>query len=404
MKLRCSRVAVLLAFACLLAGSGVVLADHGGDDFKFTGTVQSLPNTPGFIGDWMVGGKTVHVTAATRIEQEDGRVAVGAVVEVEGTPRADGSVDAAEIKVEEAPEVEPEVEFTGTIQSLPNTPGFIGDWVVSGRTVHVTAATRIEREEGTVAVGATVEVQGTRRADGSVDATEIKVEEAEKAEVNFKGTIMSLPNTPGFIGDWLVGGKTVHVSAATRIQQEDGPVAVGALVSVEGVQRADGSIDATKIEVLSNPAGGDGRNELEGVIQSLPNTAGFIGDWMVSGRTVHVTASTVIDQEHGPVAVGAQVEVKGTLNADGSLTASRIEVKAAQQDDASTRLKGAIQSLPSSPDMTGQWVVNSTMVHVTSATRLDSEHGGFFVGRRVKVKGSQRADGSIDARRIKSLD
>ena len=338
MKFRILSIAALAVLVCSLAGLSVVSAnhdgdDHGGGEFEFTGTVQSLPNTPGFIGDWMVGGKIVHVTSATRIEQED------------------------------------------------------------------------DHEGGHVAVGATVQVEGTLRADGSVDATEIEVKEAEEAEVTFKGTIMSLPGTTGFIGDWMVGGKTVHVSSATRISQEDGPVVVGALVSVEGAQRADGSIDATRIEVLSNPGGDDGRNELEGVIQSLPNTTGFIGDWVVSGRTVHVTSATIIETEHGAVAVGAQVEVKGTLRGDGSIDAAKIEVKANEQDDHSVaRLKGSIQSLPHSSDMSGDWVVSTTTVHVTSATRLQNEHGVFTVGGRVKVKGMQRADGSIDARMIKSRD
>ena len=51
-------------------------------------------------------------------------------------------------------------------------------------------------------------------------------------------------------------------------------------------------------------------DKLEGVIASLPGTAGFVGDWVVSGTTVHVTADTEIEQEHGPIAVGATVEVE----------------------------------------------------------------------------------------------
>src|SRR5215218_4844896 len=33
-----------------------------------------------------------------------------------------------------------EFEFAGTISSLPPTAGFVGDWVVAGRTVHVTSS------------------------------------------------------------------------------------------------------------------------------------------------------------------------------------------------------------------------------------------------------------------------
>ena len=62
---------------------------------------------------------------------------------------------------------------------------------------------------------------------------------------------------------------------------------------------------------------GDDEDELEGVIQSLPGTADFVGNWVVSGTTVHVTSDTEIDQEHGAVAVGATVQVKGTAETDG---------------------------------------------------------------------------------------
>jgi hypothetical protein len=129
----------------------------------------------------MVSGKIVHVTAATRIEAEHGSPAVGAFVEVEGTTRSDGSIDAAKIEVKKAPNAgEPAPkEFHGAVESLPATPGFVGDAVVSGRTVHITMTTRIEQEDGALAVGAMVEVKGTTLADGSIDATRIEVEFGE---------------------------------------------------------------------------------------------------------------------------------------------------------------------------------------------------------------------------------
>jgi len=217
-------------------------------------------------------------------------------------------------------------KFYGTIESLPAT-GLIGDWVVSGQTVHVTAATRIEQEHGPAVVGAYVEVKGWLQADSSVNATKIEVKQGTGGSyTKFYGTVESLPNTPGWIGDWRVSGRTVHVTAATRIEQKKGPVAVGAYVEVEGTQQADGSVNATKIEVKQSPGGG-GYVKFYGTVESLPNTPGWIGDWVVSGRTVHVTAATRIEQKKGPVRVGAYVEVKGLQQADGSVNASKIEVK-----------------------------------------------------------------------------
>lgn len=98
MKTPWVKLILLLALLISLLPAGVVFADDDGN-YKFYGTIESLPNTPGWIGDWVVSGRTVHVTSATRIEQKKGPVAVGAYVEVKGTQQADGSVNATKIEV-----------------------------------------------------------------------------------------------------------------------------------------------------------------------------------------------------------------------------------------------------------------------------------------------------------------
>ncbi|MFP5263836.1 MAG: DUF5666 domain-containing protein [Blastocatellia bacterium] len=310
---------------------------------------------------------------------------------------------------------ENEIKFTGFIESLPSS-GLSGDWVVGGTTVHVGSSTRVEQEDGRAAVGAVVKVEGRRRSDGSVDASEIEVkkngngggnggdDDDGRGEAEFKGTLESFPQ--GFVGDWRIGGRVVHVTSATRIETEDGPVAVGAFVEVKGTVRADGSIDAAKIEIESNVAGGDGRDELKGAIESLPNSTNFVGEWRVSGRTVRVTSATVIDQEHGAVAVGAFVEVKGTMRADGSVDATKIEVKTSVDDreGENVNFKGTVESLPGGPDLMGDWTISGRRVHVLSSTRLKTQHGAFRVGTRVKVKGVQLAGGAVVATRIQVKD
>jgi uncharacterized protein DUF5666 len=72
-------------------------------------------------------------------------------------------------------------------------------------------------------------------------------------EFRFTGKIQALPQKGGLTGDWKVGGRTVHVSTATQIDQTDGVAAQGARVYVEGWKLKDGSINATSVDVL--PAG-----------------------------------------------------------------------------------------------------------------------------------------------------
>jgi hypothetical protein len=305
--------------------------DDDREEFEFSGVIQSLPPS-GLIGDWVVGGRTVHVTSSTRIEMEDGLIAVGAFVEVEGRLLVDGSVDAREIETEEQEEDDDddddEFEFRGVIQSLPPS-GLIGDWVVGGRTVHVTSSTRIEMEDGLIAVGALVEVKGRLLVDGSVDARKIETEEQDDDdddddEFKFRGVIQSLPPS-GLIGDWVVGGRTVHVTSSTRIKMEHGVIALGALVEVKGRLLEDGTVDARKIEVEAGTGGG-GKSKFQGFIDQLPS-GGLVGDWVVSGQTVHVSSNTRIKAKKATITVGALVSVKGARLADGSTSATKIKLK-----------------------------------------------------------------------------
>ncbi|MEW6130841.1 MAG: DUF5666 domain-containing protein [Acidobacteriota bacterium] len=390
------------------------------EDVKFTGIVQALPSG-GFIGDWRVADKVVHASSSTIINHEDGVITVGATVKVEGFPRSDGSIDATEIELRQAsPNPSPgDISFKGTIQSFPSS--FVGDWQIGGKVIHATASTRIEAEVGPVAVGAFAEVKGTLRADGSMDATKIEIQSSAtggdgRSEIT--AIIEQLPSS-GLIGDWQVGGRAIHVTSSTMINLEHGAAVVGALVEVKGSMRTDGSMDATSIEVKSGSSSGGGsgsgsggggqdddRNELHGIVQSFPS--GLIGDWSVSGRTVHVTSSTIINLEHGQVAVGVLVEVKGTTRADGSLDAATIEVKTASSVGSSSRsgegdslsVKGAIQTLPGDPTLIGDWKVKDRTIHVTTTTKLSTEHGAFSVGKSVKVKGLTLADGSVLATKV----
>ena len=66
------------------------------------------------------------------------------------------------------------------------------------------------------------------------------------------------------------------------------------------------------------------RIELEGTIQQLP-AGRLLGIWMVSQKAVVVTEATTIEEEDGPIRVGAKVDVKGFAHPDGSIIATNIE-------------------------------------------------------------------------------
>lgn len=71
-----------------------------------------------------------------------------------------------------------EVELDGVVEAMPAT-GVVGTWQVSGRTVIVNEATEIDQEQGQLAVGSMVEVEGAEQADGSILASEIEFEDED---------------------------------------------------------------------------------------------------------------------------------------------------------------------------------------------------------------------------------
>ena len=67
------------------------------------------------------------------------------------------------------------------------------------------------------------------------------------------------------------------------------------------------------------------RSNLKGTIRSLPG--GLIGEWNIDDTAVHVTSSTRLKAEHGAFAVGTRVKVTGLRLSDGSIVATKIQVR-----------------------------------------------------------------------------
>lgn len=408
MRSVCNGFLALLAIVALSLGfspasdAAAIFDDNNNSDAVIVGPIIKLPNSVDFIGQWQVVRTKVNVTANTKIDQTRGKVAIGAIVEVKGAKQSDGSVNAAEIVVKIAPPIGFPIKFSGKIEELPSTPGRVGPWKVSGKTIIVTATTKIDEDRGQVAVGVFVEIEGLIKLDGSINAIEIEVKPdgVSGILVKFPGLVEKLPDTPNRIGDWVVSGRTVKVTDKTEIKQDRFPLMVGSLVEVEGVVQIDGTIVANKIEVKANIDNPTLSVYFRGVIETLPADPKFIGDWKVSGRKVKVTDKTVINDERGKVEVGAHVEISGTLNTDGSVNALKIAVREAPNPPGYIRFIGKITELPNTQDLTGDWKVGDRAVHVTANTKIDQTRAKAAVGALVEVEGALQQDRSVNAAKI----
>lgn len=310
-------------------------------EVEFFGVVESKPE--GRVGDWSVDGMRVVVRGTTEFDLDRGPVALGACVSIEGFALADGSVEATEIEVisssggcdDDPDDDEDDVEFSGFVEEIPDTPGFVGDWVVAGRMVVVDRQTDIDVLRPRV--GSCVEVDGEIR-DSGVVADEIDSSDSCRAgtpsnEFEFKGLLEQLPSEATLIGDWVVGGRTVLVLDTTELDTEEGPFALGGCVEVEGEVSPDGTLTAREIETeeqddCTDDDADDSYLEFTGVAESGPSS-GVEGGWVVSGRAVVVTADTQIDEDDGAFALGSCVEVKGDFGSDGLFLAAEIDVESA---------------------------------------------------------------------------
>lgn len=388
-----------------LAQSGGRSQATGASDFEFSGIIQTLPNTEGLIGDWKVSGRTVYVGSTTQLIPTNGPFAVGKFVQVEGRRQNNNSVNAEEIETKSDPGGGAMTKFFGNIEKLPSTIGRIGDWKVSGRIVHVSVLTVLEQASVPLEIGVRVEVEGAQLTDGSVNADVIETKsEPSVGPFEFTGTIESLSSAANRLGVWAISGRKVNITNATRINQNQVPIGIGVAVQVQSLVRPNGSVDVLELETrLENDGSMIGRfSEFYGTIEALNLPSKQLGAWLISGRKVNITPMTVIERSEIGIAVGARVEVKGVTQPDLSINATRIVLKSSADSPTDELLYDKTESLPVAVNLLGDWRVGGKTVHVTPATIIERKYDLITPGAFVEVYGSVLADNSINAEKIEA--
>src|SRR2546422_3630473 len=153
----------------------------------------------------------------------------------------------------------------------------------------------------------------------------------EQTETEFEGTVDAID---GMV--LTVAGRKVAVTDATKIRKDDAAATfadlmLGTPVEVEGTLNADGSVTASEISI-------EDRNEAERIafVGTLTQIAG--NTLTVGGRTVHVSSTTAIVKGDtiltlADLKVGDRLLVRGTVQADMSVNATRIRVLPREDED-----------------------------------------------------------------------
>ncbi|MGD2147600.1 MAG: DUF5666 domain-containing protein, partial [Anaerolineae bacterium] len=155
---------------------------------EIEGTVVATDTIPGV---WIIETQTpsgteeisVTLTVSTSINEQKGRLEVGARVEIKAVQHLDGTLEAIHIKVEDGlPREAREVEFEGIIAALPPSApqSYRGQWIIVTLTetipVTVTVTGNTEIEGGEPEIDAPAEVEGLLQDSGAVRALSITIE------------------------------------------------------------------------------------------------------------------------------------------------------------------------------------------------------------------------------------
>ncbi|MCU0504025.1 MAG: DUF5666 domain-containing protein [Anaerolineae bacterium] len=211
-------------------------------DIEIFGAIEAFSAT-----SWTLSGINLAVKSATLIQ---GQPNIGLLAHAVASLQEDGSLLALRLKVAINQPGGPRnpVAFMGEVEKLPDH-GLIGEWTISGKQVMVSASTAIVQEQGLVVVGAEVLVIGWQ-IDNRLMAMQVIVLSSPAPGgqfVRFRGPIEALP-TSGLIGLWTINGRTVDVTADTRL---DGGsrATVGAIAEVGGIRGTDEVVTATWVKM-----------------------------------------------------------------------------------------------------------------------------------------------------------
>jgi hypothetical protein len=203
-----------------------------------------------------VNGQTIHVADAL----VDGRLVVGAVVNLQGTQNPDGSITAMKVVVVDS-RVGEFVEFRGVLQAAevdPDAEGF-QLWNVDGRQVRVDATLAgIADPEALPLLGTRVWVKGRFR-DGLIRV----VTGGDSASVlpgsaleEIRGVIVQLP-ADGVVGPWLIatdggGSRRVVVPGTALVDQRVSDALSGARVFMVA-EEVEETLTAVRVRIEAGP-------------------------------------------------------------------------------------------------------------------------------------------------------
>jgi hypothetical protein len=235
-----------------------------------------------------------------------------------------------------------------------------------------------------------------RRLTVSISGASV-TEHSEQTETEFEGTVDAID---GMV--LTVAGRKVAVTDATKIRKDDAAatfadLVLGAPVEVEGTLNADASVTASEISI-------EDKADRVVFVGTLTQIAG--NTLTVGGRTVNVGSATVIVKGDttltlADLKVGDHVLVRGVVQADKSVNATRIRVLPREDEpEEEMHVSGKVAAVGANT-----FTIGDTVISVDAKTEFEGNglHGlaDLKLGDFVFAEVMKQADGSLLAEEVK---
>ena len=265
---------------------------------------------------------------------------------------------------------------------------------------------------GVIQTGQTVQVAIVVSGSAPVISADSRHSEGQKREL--EGKILSLQPTNRFVLNNVIvqvtPGTTQIRHGSRSLTYAD--LAVGNRIHVRGTT----SVTATETLVmaewveLQSDGTPDDLKEIEGRVDTPFPVSGSCGGFplvfTVSGKTIRANASTAFIPGCQTIVAGAEVEVKGLLQADGAFAATVVKV-----EEMSAEVEGIVAAITGGSCDAKNLVFTVTpkngpvrTVKTSAATKFDQSCSKVVVGAKVEVEGVLQADGSILATKVEIED
>jgi len=386
-------VAIFALATLVLAPAAPTAAADLGFDVRYTGVIETVGTD---TQAWVIGGQKLATDSATLIRLLEEPAAPGLWADVYAKKQADNSLLAKQITVRKE-----QVRLDGVLSAKPGS-GNVGEWVIAGVTVAVTADTKISTRAGDIAVGSWVEAVMTE--DKGVLTADQILSIGEQDAVLVSGEIQEVTSTY-----WVLSGIKLMLKPESSAGANDGTLisgkpVVGVIAHGAADLQEDNSLLARGLRVgwIDNnelvPATDFSGKVTAITVAKLLKTLTVEATDPAMTYTVQVMPNSRIHQEKGLLVVGATVHVTGWQYAVGQVIGSEITVISSPQAGGEYKtFAGEIKSLPAS-GTAGEWMVGTQKIVVDDQTQMIGaapKVGAWAVGGGIK-----RADGSILAQRV----